>query len=131
MHAFFYITSAIVVLFILLQLYMRLQGYLKRGKEIKNLPPNIKQELLKHDRVLIYFYTPTCSACRVMTPIIDRLKSEFDNILKIDLSRDTHLGPIFGVMGTPTITLMQGSIIRAFEVGARKEAFLRKLLQEE
>jgi len=130
MHAFFYITSAVVVLFILLQLYMRLQGYLKRGKQVKNIPPDLRRELQKYDRVLLYFYTPTCSACRVMTPVIDRLKNEFDNILKIDLSRDTHLGPVFGVMGTPTITLMQGTTIREFVVGARKEAFLCRLLQE-
>ena len=130
MHFFFYITITIVALYILLQVYMRLQGWLKRGKEVQNLPENLARELQKHPKTLIYFYTPTCSACRIMTPIIDRLKNEFDNIIKIDLSRDTHLGPVFGVMGTPTLTLMEGTVIRDFVVGARKENFLRKMLAE-
>lgn len=130
MHVFFYITLTIVILYILLQVYMRLQSWLKRGEKVKNLPENLIRELQKHQKVLIYFYTPTCSSCKRMTPMIDRLKSEFGNIIKIDLSRDTHLGPVFGVMGTPTLTLMEGRVIRDFVVGARKENYLRKMLAE-
>ncbi|RLD13428.1 thioredoxin [candidate division KSB1 bacterium] len=128
MSVFFYISLIIVVLFVALQVYMRLQSQLKRGKQVKGLPENFVRELDQYPEVLIYFYTPSCSACKVMTPVIDRLKNEFKNIIKVNLSRDTSIGRLFGILGTPTIVLVQGTVIQNFVVGARKEDFIRKLL---
>ncbi len=130
MHTFFYITLTIVVLFILLQVYMQMQNWLKRGKQVKNLPEPFVRELQNHPVTLIYFYTPTCSACRVMTPVIDKLKNEYENIIKVDLTVETSLGRVFGVMGTPTLALLKGTTIQSFVVGARKENFIRRLLNE-
>lgn len=130
MHTFFYITLTVVILFVLLQVYMQMQSWIKRGKQVKNLPESFARELQKHPATLIYFYTPTCSACRVMTPIIDKLKNEYENIIKVDLTVETSLGKTFGVMGTPTMALLKGTTIQNFVVGARKENFIRNLLNQ-
>lgn len=131
MHAFFYITSVVVGVFLLLQLYVRFLGVLKKGKELHDLPPEFAKRLEKYPESLIYFYTPTCSACRVMTPTIDRLKQENENIIKVDLTKDFEVGRIFGVMGTPTIVKVKNKKIEYFAVGAKREPFLRKLLAQQ
>jgi|GEM_PF-1081821 thioredoxin 1 len=130
MDFFLYATIIFVVLFVAFQVYMQTIGHFKKGKKISNIPPDLLRKIERHPQTLLYFYTPKCSACRTMNPLIGRLSQKFPNIIKIDLLEETELGRIFGILGTPTIVLMERTTIRYFGVGVRKEAFLRSLLQK-
>ncbi len=129
MDFFLYATIIFVVLFVAFQVYMQTIGHFKKGKKVANIPPDLLRKISQHPQTLLYFYTPKCSVCRTMNPIIGRLSQEFPNIVKIDLLEETEIGRIFGILGTPTIVLMKDDTILYFGVGARKEAFLRSLLQ--
>ena len=129
MDILFYIVMIFIGFILFIQIYTRLQGVLKRGKPVPQLGGKIGKALAQNQRTLLYFYTPTCSACKVMTPIIDRLQKEFSNILKINLTNDLEIGKQFGVMGTPSLVLVEDQKIRSFVVGARNETAIRKLLE--
>ena len=77
---------------------------------------------------MVYFYSPTCGACRTITPIIDKLNKERSDIYKIDASRDTKLAQQFGIMGTPATVVVNNERIAEYILGAKSEKFLRKLL---
>lgn len=128
MDILFYIVMIFVGFILFIQIYARLQGVLKRGKSIPQVDGKIGKALARNPRTLLYFYTPTCSACKVMTPVIDRLQKEFDNILKVNLANDMETGKKFGVMGTPSLVLVEENKIKSFIVGARNESAIRKLL---
>ncbi|MCD6376947.1 MAG: thioredoxin family protein [Caldisericaceae bacterium] len=129
MDILFYIVMIFIGFILFIQIYTRLQGVLKRGKPVPHVDGKIGKALARNTRTLLYFYTPTCSACKVMTPIIDRLQKEFSNILKINLANDLEIGKQFGVMGTPSLVLVEDQKIRSFVVGARNETAIRKLLE--
>ena len=77
---------------------------------------------------MVYFYSPTCRACKVQTPVIDRLISDGHEIQKVDISRDISTARKFGVMATPTTVVLEGDKIVEFLVGAKTEDKLRKYL---
>ena len=128
MDVLFYIVMIFVGFIVFIQIYARVQGLMKRGKEIPPIDGKIGNALAQNATTLLYFYTPTCSACKVMTPVIDRLQTEFKNILKINLASDLEIGKKFGIMGTPSLVLVKDNKIQSFVVGAKNETFIRKLL---
>jgi len=86
-------------------------------------------EYLKKEKSLFYFYAPNCSACKRQQPIIDKLQKEFNNIIKIDVSKDLPTARKFGVMATPTMVLMNKNKIQEIFIGLRPEALLRSKLR--
>jgi len=128
MENILYIVLAIVGLFIVMQLYVRLSSLLKKGKTIDGVKGKLGNEIRSGKKLLVYFYTNSCAACKPMTPVIDRLKKEHSNIHKINLATDMDIGRSFGVMGTPATILVEEQKIRSFNLGAKSEPFLRSLL---
>ena len=103
---------------------------MKTGKKIGPFSGEISERIQKGEKLLLYFYTPSCGACKSMTPVIDEMKKEKNNVYKINLTRDYNIGKIFGVMGTPATILVKDSKIDQYILGARSERFLRTLNTE-
>lgn len=123
-----YLVLAVVGFFVIVQVYARLSMFLKKGKKIEHVEGKLGREIKSGNRVLIYFYTNSCAACKPMTPVVDRLKKEFNNIHKVNLSQDMETGRRFGVMGTPATVLVEDGKISSFNLGAKNESYLRNLL---
>ncbi len=128
MNSVLYIVLAVVGFFVVLQLYIRLSTFSKKGKVIEEVPGVLGSEISSGKKLLIYFYTTSCAACKRMTPVIDKLNKEFENIRKVNLAEDMAVGKIFGVMGTPSTVIVEGGEVESFLLGAKTEAALRKLL---
>ncbi|MEJ2544021.1 MAG: thioredoxin family protein [Calditrichaceae bacterium] len=129
METILYIVLAIAGLFVVMQLYIRLSAVFKKGKVINGVKGKLGKDIQSGRKLLVYFYTNSCAACKPMTPVIDRLKKEFKNIHKINLTTDMDIGRAFGVMGTPATILVEEQKIKSFNLGARTESFLRNLIQ--
>ncbi|EEF59181.1 thioredoxin family protein [Pedosphaera parvula] len=85
---------------------------------------NFESEVLKHSgRVLVDFYTDSCSPCRYMNPIIDELAMDRPNlkIVKIDAAEDAELGAQFRVMGVPTFLLFDNGQVQKQITGSRSK----------
>ncbi len=127
MDVVLYIVLAIVGFFVLMQLLVWINGKMKKGKKIPPFSGEIGRKIQAGNKLLLYFYTPTCGACRAMTPVIDELKKQKDNVYKINLAKDRHVGEIFGVMGTPATVIVRNSKIEQYILGARSKKFLTNL----
>ncbi len=128
METILYLVLTVVGLFVFMQLYIRLLSFFKKGKQISGVKGKIGKEIETGNKVLIYFFTPSCSACKPMTPVIDELSRKFNNLFKVNLASDTEIGRSFGVMGTPALVLVEDKKIKSYILGARNKHFIEKLL---
>mgnify|MGYP005865366977 FL=1 len=125
-----YIILIIFVFFTLIigfQFFLITKSKAMKGKKIdfQKVRPELREKF-KNDKTIVYFYSPTCTACKYQTPIIEKLKSEKFNTISIDVSKDLATARVFGIMGTPTIALMKGNLIHEFFVGYQDEEKLKE-----
>lgn len=125
-----YIIIAIVVFFLSMQFFMIIKMRLRKGKPAPELSGKAGRMVQQGERVLFYFYSPSCRACRAMTPIVEKMAKKNKNVVKVDVSRDVATARKFGVMGTPSTVLVESGTIKEFLVGAQPEARLMSLLQK-
>jgi thioredoxin 1 len=125
-----YIVIAIIGFFVFVQLYFVISGFLKKGKRIENFSGEIGRKVQQGKKLLLYFYSPTCGACKAMTPVVDKMRRENQDVHKINLAKDMQMARIFGVMGTPATVLVEDSKIKKYVLGARSESFLRELIKK-
>jgi thioredoxin 1 len=123
-----YIVLAIVGFFVFVQVFFFVQGLLKKGKTIEKFDGEIGNKVSSGRKLLLYFYSPGCAACKSMTPVVDKLREQNKDVHKIDLSRDMQLARIFGIMGTPATVLVENSKIQKFVLGAKPESYLLNLI---
>lgn len=80
--------------------------------------------------VLVDFWAPWCGPCRMVSPIVDEIAGERDDIVvgKVNVDEQNELAARFGVMSIPTLLVFKGGEIVSKAVGARPKAELLKLL---
>jgi thioredoxin 1 len=125
----FYFVIALVAFILAMNLSVVLRAKFKKGKVVNDIRGKIGEAIKRGERVMLYFYSPTCSACKVQTPIIDNLINLANGrakIFKIDVSRDVDTALKFGVMGTPSIVVVEDGKIKEFFVGVKSENILRR-----
>jgi thioredoxin 1 len=125
----FYFVIALVAFILAMNLSVVLRAKFKKGKVVNDIGGKIGEAIKRGERVMLYFYSPTCSACKVQTPIIDNLINLANGrtkIFKIDVSRDVDTALKFGVMGTPSIVVVEDGKIKEFFVGVKSENILRR-----
>ncbi|TFG97089.1 MAG: thioredoxin [Calditrichales bacterium] len=123
-----YAVLVIAGFFVFMRLFIWFSGKLKSGKVIPPLQGELGRRIQSGDRLLLYFYTPTCGACKAMTPVVDELKNDNKNIYKINLAKDRKIGEVIGVMGTPATVIVNSSKIEQYILGARSKKFLQGLV---
>ena len=129
MDSVFYVVLAIVGFFVFLRLLAWFNGKMKKGKTIPPFTGEISRKIQSGDKLLLYFYSPSCGACKAMTPVIDNMRAKNKNVYKINLAKesDRKIGQVFGVMGTPATVVVEHSKIDQFILGAKSKSFLTSL----
>jgi len=121
-----YILVGIFIAFMGMQYLMILRSKRNKGKRVEQVGGKLGKMMLMGEKAMVYFYSPSCRACKYQTPIVDRLISDGHKIQKVDISRDMATARKFGVMATPTTVVLSGNEIVEFLVGAKTEDKLRK-----
>ena len=120
------VALTIIVFMFTLKFIMQKRARKSQGKSINiSLFNEELKALLNRDKSILYFYSPTCGACKTQTPIIDELKERLKFVGKIDLSLNSEASKEFGIIGTPTTALMKGNIVEEIFVGLKKYDFLK------
>ena len=72
---------------------------------------NFEAEVLKSEKpVLVDFCAAWCGPCKMLSPIVDQVAEEVDDVKigKINIDEEMELASQFGVMTIPTLVLFKG-----------------------
>ncbi|MBK8955027.1 MAG: thioredoxin [Saprospiraceae bacterium] len=76
---------------------------------------NFKDLLEKENLVLVDFFTEWCGPCKMMAPIIEKVKSKSGSgvrIFKVDVDKNPSVIHQYKIMGVPTLILFKhGKIV--------------------
>ena len=92
---------------------------------------NFDETVLQADKpVLVDFWAEWCGPCRMVSPIVDEIAGERDDIVvgKVNVDEQGELAVRFGVMSIPTLLVFRDGELVQTAVGARpKDAILALL----
>lgn len=98
---------------------------------VKITKDNFESEVLNSDKtVLIDFWASWCGPCRMLSPIIDSLAEETDEvkICKVNVDEENDLAGSFGVMSIPTLIVIKDKKIINQSVGVQQKAAIKQML---
>ena len=102
------------------------------GKENVFTDANFQKEVLESDTpVLVDFWAPWCGPCRMMSPVVEELATDYEGKVKIGkLNTDENptMAGQFGVISIPTIIIFMDGKPKDQIIGAvSKEVIVKKL----
>lgn len=71
---------------------------------------NFEEEVLKSDKpVLIDFYADWCGPCKMLSPIVDEVANENDDVkvCRINIDNEQDLAVEYGIMSIPTLVVIK------------------------
>lgn len=80
--------------------------------------------------VLIDFYATWCGPCKMISPIVDEIAVENENIkvCKVDVDSEPELAQAFSVASIPTIVVVKNGKITSQSVGYKPKGEIMKML---
>ena len=80
--------------------------------------------------VLLDFYADWCGPCRIVSPIIDEIAEERDDIVvgKVNVDEQPELASRFGVFSIPTLVVLKDGKLHNQATGARPKQQILDLL---
>jgi thioredoxin 2 len=82
--------------------------------------------------VLVDFWAPWCGPCRMVTPAVERIATDFAGrlkVVKLDVDTAPEIAGRFSVQGIPLLVLFRDGSEVDRRVGAHPEAALRQWLE--
>ena len=92
---------------------------------------NFESEVLNADKVvLLDFFASWCGPCRMVSPVIDEIAEEYEEILvgKVDVDKESDLAAKFQVYSIPTLVVMKDGKVLSQETGAKSKDQILKML---
>ena len=82
--------------------------------------------------VLVDFYADWCGPCRMVSPIVDEIAEEREDILvcKVNVDNEPELAGEFGVFSIPTLVVMKDGEIVTQSAGARPKELILEMLED-
>lgn len=94
---------------------------------------NFQEALASQQPVMIDFWAEWCGPCRMMSPIVDELATEYDGralIAKCDVEDNDEVTMKYGVRNIPTIIFLKGGELVDKQVGACSKEVLKEKLEK-
>ncbi len=127
-------STALVVLLVLvvgffglmigLNMMIRWRAQKMRGKPLPALPGPIGEKIRKADKGLVYFFSPSCGACRPLTPKLRSMHEKNKNIFLIDVSQQLDVARALSIMATPSIVEVERGTIAGVHIGVPPQDLL-------
>jgi thioredoxin-like negative regulator of GroEL len=98
------------------QVAVRRQARAMRGKPIPILDGPLAA-VAERERALVYFFSPSCGACRPITPRLRELERKGGPVFLVNVAEDLSAARAFKVMATPSIVEVERGVVVGFHVG--------------
>lgn len=128
MDILLYIVVGVIIFFVTMQVFVRLKMRAQKGKPAPELAGKAGKHIKKGQKAIFYFFSHSCGACKPMTPIFDRLSKKEKSIFMVNIADDMETARAFGIMGTPSVVVVENGVISEFLVGQVPEAGIYDLL---
>ena len=91
---------------------------------------NIDAVLNGDKPVLIDFFAEWCGPCRMVSPIVDEIAAEREDVVvgKVNVDEEQALAARFGVASIPTLVVVKDGKVVGRTVGARPKAQILSML---
>jgi thioredoxin 1 len=94
---------------------------------------NFREEISKYPVMLIDFWAPWCGPCRMVSPIIEQLASEYAGRVvfgKLNIDENQMVPRSFGIQSIRTIMILKNSRVVDILVGALPKAQIETKLRQ-
>ncbi len=129
MHYSLYLVSGLVLAFLAFQFYPYFKLKASRGQAAPALNEALNTEQMAQSRMLFYFMAPQCGMCKNITPIVDQLATERNDVIRIDASEKPEIAHQFKIMGTPAFVLVNNGMIEKVKLGGMSRRKILKILE--
>ncbi len=92
---------------------------------------NYNDEVLYSDKpVLIDFWASWCGPCKMLSPTVEELSDEVDDvkICKVNVDEERELSREYGIMSIPTLVFIKEGKVVSSSVGVRPKAEILKMI---
>lgn len=92
---------------------------------------NFEEKVLRSEKpVLLDFWAPWCGPCRMVSPIVDEIAEEREDILvgKVNVDDEVALAARFQIVSIPTLIVMKNGKIEKKMIGASPKAEILAML---
>lgn len=132
MNTLLYIVGGLLVGFIALMVLTRVMIAVNirkhKGQPAPELSGTAAKLVRPGKRALFYFFSPSCAACKTMTPQIQEMGKRNRQVMAVDISQDMATARKFGVMATPTTVLVTDGVVQDILIGPQPKSALEGML---
>ena len=100
---------------------------------VQKVDAQILDALKQQDKsVLLDFYADWCGPCRMLSPVIEEIAEEREDLIvgKINVDENPDLASAFGVFSIPTLVVMKDGKVINQAAGVRPKAQILAMLEE-
>jgi thioredoxin 1 len=83
--------------------------------------------------VVVDFYADWCGPCKMVSPVLENLSTEYDGrvkFVKLNVDDDPDIASRFGIMSIPTVVFVSNGKVRDVVIGAVSAASYKQKVEE-